>query len=344
MSMPFEFEKKFITATLLIVLLIFCFVAVFFLLNKNKEPAPLMEQVQKKENSQEAEVENDDLKTVKNEPKEAKIVFVGDIMLDRYIRTVIERKGFDHIVRNVDPVLKNADFVVANLEGPITDQPSVSENSEFESRENYIFTFPKESAQWLMGHNISIVNIGNNHIMNFGQDGLKQTRASLKDAGVKYFGDPKQQNYRWYVKEINGKMIGLVSYNQFVGEAEEKAVADIASVRKKSDIVIVYAHWGEEYETKHNEAQQRIAHNLIDKGADLIIGSHPHVMQEIEEYKGKKIYYSLGNFIFDQYFQEETSRGLLLQILITDKIASINEVEIIMEGRGETKLKNKPSK
>lgn len=335
--MPLEFDKKFIAAALLFVLIIFSSVAVFFFVGKGKEPVALLDEAVEKEglvsddgNRQKAELEPE---------AKVELVFAGDLMLDRYISTVIDSKGFDHILQDLRTVLANADLVIANLEGPITEYESKSIGSEMASRENYIFTFPVESARWLKQSNISIVNIGNNHIMNFGDDGLRQTRAALAAAGVKYFGDPENADYRWYVKEINGKKIGFVSFNQFIADGDQKAFEDLGKAKEKADIAVVFAHWGTEYETKANEMQKGLARKFIDQGADLVVGSHPHVVQEMEEYNGKRIYYSLGNFIFDQYFSEETKSGLLLKVRIGKKIEFFEELEIRLESNGQTTLK-----
>jgi gamma-polyglutamate biosynthesis protein CapA len=335
--MSFEFDKKFIAAALLFSLIILSGVAVFFFFSKGTEPVSLLDEAMKKEGM---EVLEEGRFQVAEEPeKTVEIIFAGDLMLDRYIGTVVAKKGIGYVLGDLQLTLSGADFVVANLEGPITEYESKSVGSEMDSRENYIFTFPTESAQWLKQYNISIVNIGNNHIMNFGNDGLQQTRAALKKSDVKYFGDPGEPDYRWYVKEMHGKRIGLVSFNQFIAESEQKAIEDLSMAKGKSDVVIVFAHWGTEYEKSHSDFQQQVAHKLVDAGADLVIGSHPHVIQDVEEYQGKRIYYSLGNFIFDQYFEEGTKNGLLVRVLIDDKIEDFEEIGIVMETNGQTKLK-----
>lgn len=271
--------------------------------------------------------------------KVATLLFGGDMMFDRYIRTVVDLKGFDYIVEDIDETLGGVDFVVANLEGPITDKESVSQSSEFESRENYVFTFPKSVAGNLSRHNIGVVNIGNNHILNFGQDGLWQTKKVLQKEGVRYFGDYSEEKYAGYIKEYNGIKVGLVAYNQFVSKGVEKTLAEINRIKKDSDVVVVYAHWGEEYKVHSNESQRKNAHSFIDSGADLIVGSHPHVVQETEIYKNKKIYYSLGNFIFDQYFEETTKEGLLVKATIdSENSIEFEDIKIKMETNGKTSL------
>ena len=336
--MSFDLEKKFIIATLLGIFLLLASVAVFYFTGTDEanfevRSSVVREKITKKEADMEPEEE---------ERVAVKILFGGDMMFDRYIRTVADAKGFDYVVEDLKPTLESVDFVVANLEGPITDNESVSQQSEFESRENLIFTFPKDTANELKKYNISVVNIGNNHVLNFGQAGLEQTRDSLQKAGIKYFGDPKDEAYRSYIKEYNNIKIGLVCYNQFSNEGLQKALGDIEVVKEESDVVVVYAHWGKEYESHSSEFQQACAHDFIDAGADLIIGSHPHVVQETEEYRGKSIYYSLGNFVFDQYFEDATKKGMLVEATIDkNKDISLKEIAIEMNNSGRTTLVEK---
>ena len=119
----------------------------------------------------------------------ATVLFAGDMMFDRTIRTTTDEKGGDYIFSCIGPILRDADFVVANLEGPITSTSSVSVGSIVGGKNNYTFTFPVLTARLLYEHNIRIVNIGNNHILNFGTWGLEETKRYLDAAGVGYFGD-----------------------------------------------------------------------------------------------------------------------------------------------------------
>ncbi|MCX6766145.1 MAG: CapA family protein [Candidatus Moranbacteria bacterium] len=277
--------------------------------------------------------------------EEIKILFLGDIMFDRYIRQVAKRKGYDFVFQDVDNLLKEKDLVVANLEGPLTDNKSVSATSEFGERNNYIFTFDPQVAPILKNHNINLINLGNNHILNFRQNGLEQTKKYLSDAGVKYFCD---KDIRYTLYKIPASPAGghnttlsFVCYNQFESDAVEKALADIGEVKKSADVVILYAHWGKEYETKADAKQKELAHKFIDAEADLIIGSHSHVVQEKEIYQGKTIYYSLGNFIFDQYFNSETMKGLAVETIINPvtKDIKFKEHQLQMKNNGQTEWK-----
>ena len=269
-----------------------------------------------------------------------RILFVGDMMFDRYIRQTSDRSGYALLFKDVISLLKDKDLVIGNLEGPITENRSVSLNSRVGEKNNYIFTFDPEVAQVLARENINLVNIGNNHIANFGSSGIASTRKYLTDNSVDFFGDPEDVDSRFVIKEINGLKIAFINYNQFVTEAKQKTLKDIASTKKLSaDIIILYTHWGEEYQQKPNERTVDLAHEFIDSGVSLIIGSHPHVVQSVEQYKGRMIYYSLGNFIFDQYFDAKTQSGLAVQLEI-DEVGGMQfkEYNIKMKNNGQTQF------
>lgn len=151
-------------------------------------------------------------------------------------------------------------------------------------------------------------------MLNFGQDGLDQTYQNIDQSALNYFGyvQPTQVSPSYLIHKFNGIIVGLVNYNQFVSGGEERTLSDLASVRSLAEVVIVYAHWGNEY-VPENQVQRQLAKEFIDLGADLVIGAHPHVVQGSETYQGKQIYYSLGNFVFDQYFEEAVQNGLLVE-------------------------------
>ncbi|XLQ19689.1 MAG: CapA family protein [Candidatus Moraniibacteriota bacterium] len=271
-----------------------------------------------------------------------KILFGGDMMFDRYIRQTGENKGYGYIISDMTELFNESDCVVANLEGPVTKNDSVSVNSEFGSPDNYRFTFDSSSVQMLKDNNFCIVNLGNNHIGNFGVEGIAQTKNFMRAGGLYYFGDTGvEDEQRYFIQDFDGVKIAFINYNQFVKNALPNALDDIQNVKDKSDFVVAYTHWGEEYKTSSRQNEQNIAHQIIDSGVDVIIGSHPHVIQEKEVYKGKTIYYSLGNFIFDQYFSEETKQGLLVQTTFdTDKdTITFEEHQVKLTPSGNTLLK-----
>lgn len=273
------------------------------------------------------------------------ILFVGDLMFDRGVRLLADKNGNnEYIFNKITPFLLSNDIVVANLEGPITTAKSMSVTARADRPESITFTFDPSLAKTLFEQNIRIVNLGNNHILNFGVQGAQETEKYLKEANVSYFGTPQTKEST--IENIKGVKIAFVSYNYYefrgdLAKAEEATINEIKKVRPLVDIVIVYTHWGDEYKLKNNQAQQILAHKFIDQGADLIIGSHPHVIQNIEDYKGKKIYYSLGNFIFDQDFNENVKNGLgvVVKINKASKEMSFSEKYFYTDDSGQPVLK-----
>jgi len=253
-------------------------------------------------------------------PSPVKIIFGGDLMFDRHIRLQAEKAGgYDFFFTNLAPLFQEADLVVANLEGPITNFASQSVGTLPGSPKNFIFTFSPEIVKTLKQNNLRLLNLGNNHILNFGPEGLAQTKNYLKTAGLNFFGNTGDDEERYFIWQKDNLKIGLVNYNQFAPHGFAAAQEDILKARSQADLVVLYAHWGEEYQERPGQTIEEQAHQLIEDGADLIIGSHPHVIQPAELYQGKKIYYSLGNFLFDQYFSSETQKGLLVVLTIDPK-------------------------
>lgn len=271
-----------------------------------------------------------------------KILFGGDLMFDRNIRLRMQEHGSDFIFETLQDTFEDYDLVLANLEGPVTDNPSRSVGSVVGSTNNFIFTFPPETITLLKKSNFKIVNLGNNHIQNFGREGVLQTRKYLDSAEIKYFGDTGLENtsdQRTLIYELKDKKLGFANYNEFTLDGWEHALADVAFLRDKVDLVIVYTHWGTEYQPTANQVIQNQAHELINAGADLVIGSHPHVTQQTEDYQGKRIYYSLGNFVFDQYFSPEVKAGLLVGVEIDSELNfTFTELPIKIESNGQTHL------
>lgn len=270
--------------------------------------------------------------------KPAAILFVGDLMFDRYIRQTMEKRGQDFILQKAQAILQGNDLVVGNLEGPITSNASVSVASKMGERNNYIFTFDPSIGNLLTKEHIGLVSLGNNHITNFGSEGIAQTRSALAASAVRSFGDPENGGRDVAVEKIAGRTIAFVNYNQFASGSGETALDAVRSAKAlASDIVVVYAHWGTEFVLEPEEVIKNLAHAFIDAGADAVIGTHPHVIQSKETYQGKMIYYSLGNFVFDQYFDTNTKKGLAVKMVIDEHAAiKFEEFFVQMQPNGQT--------
>lgn len=190
-----------------------------------------------------------------------------------------------------------------------------------------------------------VLSIANNHIWDYGADAVRDTLTILKDAGIGVIGGGMnyQEAHAPLIKETSGVKIAFLGYTDLIPSSLDsktarpviafldidRAISDVKEARKLADLVVVSLHWGNEYEITPNHNQERIAKSLIDAGAQLIIGHHPHVVQPIEEYGGGYIAYSLGNFVFDQNFSPETKKGLALKVILKNKkISQMMPVEI----------------
>ncbi|MEK9185022.1 MAG: CapA family protein [Patescibacteria group bacterium] len=254
------------------------------------------------------------------------ILAFGDLMLDRGARFYMNKYGSDYPLKNIHELLKNNDIVLANLEGPITSNPSKTINKNNAPLQ---FTFSTTTALLLKNEGITMLGLANNHTLNFGNAGLKETKKYLMENGLDYFGDPSNTGEISIIKEINGMKIGFVGYHEFSYKNYDKIISEIIRLRSIADFLIVSAHWGIEYNKNYTKDQQKKAHQFIDAGADLVIGAHPHVVEPVEIYKNKHIFYSLGNFIFDQDFSYDTTHGLAVRITIPAKNIGETKYDLI---------------
>ena len=243
------------------------------------------------------------------------IFAAGDIMLDRTMLLLAQKyNDYGFTFGLISSTLRTADLRVANLEGPITTNKSVSNGT---GGNRFFFTFSPKVVEPLH-RNFDIVSLANNHTTNFGFEGLAQTRSFLDKGDVLHFGDPTNQvGNISIIVEKNGIKIGFIGYHQLVETGFENVLAEVRRIRPNVDVIIAYPHWGIEYVTNTPSImQKKDAQALIDAGVDIIVGAHPHVIEPIEVYKNRIIFYSLGNFIFDQYFSLETMQGLTLKMIL----------------------------
>ena len=239
------------------------------------------------------------------------ILFVGDMMLDRGVEHLMNKNSFFYPFQKISSFLIEADFVVGNLEGPIVENPPNFSSASLK------FAFSPKVIEGLVSSNFSLLSLSNNHTTNAGMAGLEETKDFLKNAGIDFVGEPLGCEKDFLFEKDN--IIFLAFNKTFPFNCSGDEIAEIIEKTRTSNpenFIVVILHWGQEYKLKSSVFQQKSAHHIIDAGADLIIGSHPHVVQEIEEYNGKLIFYSLGNFIFDQYFSEEVEQGLAVGLEI----------------------------
>jgi gamma-polyglutamate biosynthesis protein CapA len=247
-----------------------------------------------------------------------RILAFGDLLLDRYIKRAIDNNGRDYPLKNLREFLAGHDLVLANLEGSFTDSTPKPLDPN-----NAFFTFDPKLAPMLKEEGFNILNLANNHVIDFTKQGFAQSQAYLDAAGISHFGDYYNEGAP-LAKDINGTRVAFVAYNEFGDAAVDKTVAKIKEIRPNADRVVVYTHWGIEYQTQFSDDQQAKARRLVDAGADVVLGGHPHVIQPIEIYNGKPIFYSLGNFLFDQIFSENVTHGLAVDITFNENSTEYN--------------------
>lgn len=247
--------------------------------------------------------------------KENKISLLsfGDTIFDRNVKKIIDKgkNPFEKILGAEENFFKGTDFVSINLEGPITD----SENCQ---PKIVSFKFPPETAKLLRENKINLVNLANNHTYDCFIEGKKDTQKYLDISHIGYFGASDKVDESYTVKKAGDKKIAFVGINDTLNNSDLKNFYRLVkSLKEKNDYVIVNIHWGNEYAKNPSERQIIIAHVLIDHGADVIIGHHPHVIQPMEIYRNKVIFYSLGNFIFDQTL-EEARKGIGVGVILDE--------------------------
>jgi len=262
--------------------------------------------------------------------KDTTLVFLGDMMFDRGVETSTRNNfggDFNRFFDNLNE-LKNADILFANLEGPVSD---VGNNVG----SIYSFRMDPNALVAIKNAGFDIVSFANNHVGDWNVSAFKDTLTRLDEIGILKAGaginkgdasDPK-------IIEKNGIKFGFLGFSD-VGPAWMEAKDNSAGIllasdpnlpqiiknaKEKVDVLIVSFHFGDEYKKVHNTRQEKLATKAIDNGADLVIGHHPHVIEDIGSYKGKPIVYSLGNFIFDQYFSKDTMRGMLYKVTFSGK-------------------------
>lgn len=282
----------------------------------------------------------------KPEPKETRLLFLGDMMLDRGVENSVKNNmggDFARLFENISTTLKEADLVFGNLEGPVT-----AGGTNVGSR--FSFAMDSKILPVLVANNFKMVSFANNHVGDRSNSGFLDTLNNLDTAGLPYVGAGRNFAEASAVKIVmaDDLKIGFIACTDVGPDwlaatinnpgillcSNSKLPEIITAAQNQVDFLIFTAHWGAEYHPKSTR-QTTLAHMAIDNGADMVIGHHPHVIQATEWYNGKFIAYSLGNFIFDQYFADETMQGLLVDATIEKhaiKKITLKVVELAKDG------------
>lgn len=241
-------------------------------------------------------------------PQSITLAFVGDISLNREVNWQIAKRNDPTFpfLKTAD-VLKSGDLTIGNLEGPLIENcPPV--------RTGMIFCGNTKNVNGLVFAGFDLVNLANNHINNYENLGFQQTIQTLSNAKIDWFNE----NQIIY-KQINGLKLAFLGFDDIVRPIDKAFLAEkINEAKTNADFIAINFHWGNEYQKYPNKRQKILAHLAIDNGADLIVGHHPHVLQPVEYYKDKPILYSLGNFVFDQMWSEETRIGAIAKVTIDE--------------------------
>ena len=257
-------------------------------------------------------------------PAPVTLLFAGDVTLSDNVESHI---GTDtSFVFNRWKPGKESDIFMVNLEHPVTTSVEKVEKT-------YNFKMNPAAIGTLKSGGVSLVNCANNHVFDYGLQGIEETMRNLDSAGVKYVGIGKNLRAARtpVILEVKGRRFGFLGYYGggeyaatatrpgFAPRYERYILADVKSLREKVDFVVVNFHWGTERAPEPDSWQVRLAHHVVEAGADLIVGHHPHVLQGIEEYQGKHIAYSLGNFVFGGNSQHTYETGVL-KVIVGEKV------------------------
>jgi len=303
-------------------------------------------------------VEVNPQQTVENnlQPEQIRMVLAGDIMLERGVEYMVEKYGsgdFKFPFLKIAGYLKGADIVFANLEGPISDK-GIKVGSI------YSFRHKPESMEGLNYAGFNVISLANNHAFDYGREALEDCLTRLSNVGIDYVGAgfSEDETYSPLIKEIKDTKIGFLAYTNLGpetwkargdnsgiawidGSELSRAKLEIEKAKSEVDILIVSLHAGEEYQETPAQFQVDFAKMAIDAGADIIAGHHPHVVQPFEKYQQGYIAYSLGNFIFDQSFSEETMESQIIEVLIEGgKIKKVNLKEIKINNFFQAEIEN----
>lgn len=247
-----------------------------------------------------------------NKEEELVLSFVGDMMFDKSVSGFIKSKGEDYVFQGYENYFKESDIVFGNLE------TSLSYRGEPIQDKEYIFRSSPKIIPFLKKHNFSALSIANNHVLDYGAAAFTDAMKVLKENGISYGGGGynKQEASEGVVLEEKGLKIGFIAFTRVTPSVdwyagakkpgiigaykvhEAEVLSAVKNLKSKCDLLVVSLHWGKEGSTTVRKEEAELAHSLVDSGADVIMGHHPHVVQGIEIYKDKPIFYSLGNFFF----------------------------------------------
>jgi len=322
-----------------ITIILFCILIPAGAISYTGDVSPDNKSVNVSSDTESAGIPSDNKKNADSSPAAIRFVFAGDVIFEKQMNGLMDKKGKDYILADTKSVLQAADLTAINLETP------VSRRGIKEKDKQYTFRARPECVSILANAGIDIVSLANNHSLDYGRDALSDTFKYLKNGGLLYAGAGQNINEASMPVYIDRKGCKIafiatsrvVPYITWHAGTKTSGVAstyntniikkEITEARKKADIVVVYVHWGEERKEIPVKHQKDLARLYVDCGADIVIGSHPHILQGLEFYKGKLIAYSLGNFVFTDAKKDT----MILSVTVENK--KITTVGIIVFAR-----------
>jgi len=252
--------------------------------------------------------------------------FVGDIMMARNVEQYIKTYGQDYIFEKVGDLLSNNDLLIGNFES------SVREKQNIEVTNVMLFDTTPDNVTMLANQGFDVLSLSNNHTDDFGSAVIDLTRQTIIDNGMTPFGDPWNSEDFVAHKTVNGINFAFIGFHAF-NETTAGVLEAIKTEKAAGNFVIVMPHWGVEYEHDPSSSQIITAHAFVDAGADAVIGGHPHIVETFETYNGVPIVYSLGNFLFDQDWSEQTKRGMALRMTVEGDKLTLKFEPLYLEKR-----------
>ncbi len=236
-------------------------------------------------------------------------IFVGDVLLARNVEALMKRHGTDYPFAYFDPAtIAPNPLVVGNFEASI---PPIHAPTPTGGMSFSVAT----SVASVMSGVFDVVSLANNHSFDHGSDGFVHTVTTLEDIDVVPVGNARTvTDTSVEVRRIGDTEVAIIALHALVPLDPTALKKTFSAAKQASDYQIVYVHWGEEYDLMQNQAERDLARSFITLGADLIIGHHPHVTQGVERIDGVLVFYSLGNFLFDQYFSADVQDALVLAL------------------------------
>lgn len=288
-------------------------------------------------------------------PKEAEekedplvLLFAGDVLLSDHVLNAYEQAGGIQGVldQGYRDVIAEADFFMANQEFPFSSRGEMAPDKQF------TFRLPPEKVSLFLEMGIDGVTLANNHALDFGREALLDSCETLDRAGIQHTGAGASLELakKPVVVGQKGKQVAVIGATRVVPVSDWAAgrqspgmlaaydmgvlLEEIGRQRQENDFVVVYIHWGAEKEERPRDYQRTMARQMVDAGADLVVGAHPHVLQGIEYYKGKAIVYSLGNFVFGS----SIPRTALLQVALGEGSEPLLRLVPGSSGAGYTRM------